>query len=276
MKRSATFTPVHDAHAIEQVVFAVQFSRPVDNSLGERIRTQSEKFRNDLPGGSDIPGFPVGFPGIPFPQGMTSGAPVTGKILNRSRPDAIIECELRVEQASILFRTLNYTRWNSVWAQTKTYLDELIPLYLSGTELAAITLHFVDKFDFIGEPSECKPRLLLREGSKYVCPHVYELTDLWHSHTGAFVRPGGQTRRLLNINIDSRDEQRSSRVVRTVSIGTVLTDQFNQPGSEPLSVDSGEIPAFIAKRFVELHSFSKSVFRDVITDEMSKRIALVD
>jgi len=275
MKRSGAFTPVHEAHAIEQVVFAVQFSRPVDVSIFEKIGTLSEKFRIDLPGGGDLQGFP-GSMGISLPQGTIPGAPVTGKILNRSRPDGIIECELRIEQASVLFRTLNYTRWPNVWAQTKTYLDDLISIYLSGTELAAITLHFIDKFDCDGEPSECKPRLLLREASKYVCPHVYELTDLWHSHTGAFVHPDEKTKRLLNVNVDSRDEQRSSRVVRTISIGTVLTDQFNQPGSQPLSIDAAEICAFVATRFVELHSFSKTVFRDVITDEMCKRIALVD
>lgn len=274
---SGSFSPVHQAHAIEQVVLAVHFARPVDDRALANIRNVSTAFKNDLPGGGDIQGIPLPF-GINIPGGLPIGIPggmVTGKVLNRTRPDGTIETELKLEQNGILFRTSDYTRWQDVWARANRYFDGIVDAY--NVPLSGVTLHFIDKFIWNGDPTQCTIDELLRSDSRYVAPHIFQVHDLWHCHTGAFLRPDEHTKRLLNLNIDSKDESKpDGQIVRSVSIGTVLTDQFGLPGLEPLELNSLPVRTFIGNRFGMLHALSKAIFREVITNEMALRIALTD
>lgn len=270
------FDPIHEAHSIEQVAFTVQFDRPLEDALFAEVLTAATPFKNDLPGQEEIQRYAVAFgiQGARAPVPTSSGGLPIGRQFRRVGPDGSIENELRLERESLMFRTLLYSRWSDTWSRAKQYLDVVTPIFLRQVGIASVSLNFVDKFSWRGNLEDFTPSLLLRVGSNYLCPHIFEAKDLWHSHTGAFIKIDGNTKRLLNINVDSLDEQLPDGPRRVVMATTVLTDLLNQPGYEPLVVAEADAVSFIDNHMQSLHAESKKVLANIINDTMSKRIAL--
>lgn len=273
--QNGRFEPIHDAHAIEQVLFVLQVDHPLDDVNFAEARKVAEQFAPELPGRAEIQGFAFAI-GTPGPVGPMPSGPPVGSVFHRTAPDGTIESELRIERASVTFRTSLYTRWDAVWARARKYFDAMAPKYVAQARISAISLNYVDKFAWIGALTECRPSLLLRPRSSYLCPHVYDAKDLWHSHTGAFLQVGNDTKRLLNINVDYLDENRPDGLRRLLTIRTVLTDLINQPGYASLEMAAKDAAKFLDAHMQELHDFGKVLFSDIINDEMSKRIALIE
>lgn len=267
------FEPVHSAHAIEQVIFTLQFEPPLEEALLLEACRVAEQFNQELPKKAPVMGFSfVIGPGVPNPIPTGSN---NGTFFQKTEIDGTITHELRVERSSLTFRTTLYSRWGAIWQQANKYFNALAPLYSEQTRLSAVSVNYVDKFVWSGNAATCRPSFLLRAGSKYICPHVYEAEDFWHSHTGAFIRIDNQTRRLLNANVDYLDETVVSGTRRIVAITTVLTDQLNQPGYEPCTIGRDGIANFVDGHMQGLHVFGKKVFSNIINEEMCKRIALI-
>jgi uncharacterized protein (TIGR04255 family) len=269
--QNGRFEPLHEAHAIEQVIFVVQIDRPLDDTNIAAIYKVAEQFQPELPGRVEIQGFALTI-GSRGPSGPISA----GRVFSRTRPDGTTESELRVERDSVTFRTSLYTRWNEIWGQARKYFDAIVPMYVGQANISGISLNYVDKFLWVGVPAECRPNILLRPESIYLCPYVYNVQDLWHSHTGAFMRVSNETKRLLNVNVDCLDENRPNGIQRVVAITTVLSDLINQPGYAPSQVAANAATEFLDTRMRQLHDFGKEVFGKIINDDMCRRIALVN
>lgn len=273
-KKKYDFEPLHSAHAIEQVIFVLQVEHELDDIGIKKVRDAADEVSTELPKKIDVQSmtFAIGPAAMPTPPPGLTG----GKIYQKIRPDGTVECEFRVERMSVIFRTLLYTRWAAIWEQARKYFDSVIPIYIANARISGISLNFVDKFVWDGPISECQPIRLFRPESKYLCPHIYETQDLWHSHTGAFYRIDNQTKRLLNVNVDYIDERKNEEARRVIVIGTVLTDMMNQPGYDPLTVATVDASKFFDSHMQQLHDFGKLVFGNVINNEMAQRIALKD
>lgn len=268
------FAPLHDAHAIEQVLIVLQLAQPINDASFEQVRIATAQFKGELPGHSQIQRLIVAIGQNPGLGGQPTATGVDGFVMNLTAPNGVVESELLLQRTSITFRTTKYTRWQSVWEQARKYFEAVAEIYAKDNIIASASLNFIDKFVWVGDLSKCAPRLLLKPQSPYICPHVYELQDFWHSHSGAFLRIDTQTKRLLNINVDYLQEELLSGSRKSISVSTVVTDMFNQPDYDQLNVESTEMPNFLTLRMNNLHEFSKSVFGSVISDEMSRRIAL--
>lgn len=279
--KSGNFEPIHDAHAIEQVVLVLQTVNPLDDVALQEVREAADEFKGDMPGRAEIQRLVVPFGGPvavgPIPPSSTAGDSLR---LQRVKADGAVESELLVGRTFVTFRTSLYTRWSAVWARASRYLSAIAPIYIARSPIAQVGLTFVDKFSWSGPPNECKSNLLLRPDSQYVCPHVYDAEDLWHSHMGMFLRVDDVTKRLINVNVDCVDENSPDdprRVRRVVAITTVLTDLMNQPGYRSLVLSQPrDAIEFVQTRIEQLHMMDKKIVNNVIKDEMSKRIALLD
>lgn len=267
------FEPIHAAHAIEQVLFLVQINGQLDDrALSVASDSIHPQFLEDLPGRQEIQMVSFGF----GPLGAMGQGPIAtgGRVFNRTRTDSTLENELRVERQSIVFRTTAYTRWDDVWQRVRRYFAALLPTYAESAPIAAISLNFQDKFRWVGDIALCRGGRLLRPQSSYVCPHVFEARDLWHSHTGAFVTADARTKRLLNVNLDCIDESGVHPPRRLVAITTAITDQLNQPGYAQIALSPTEVVDYFEREMQALHELSKQTFRNVINDTMCQRIAL--
>ena len=272
LNQGGEFEPIHAAHAIEQVAFVLQFDRPIDDTIFSNLLAEAEKFKEELPGKFLLQGMNIAIGNQAFTQQNISA----GLMLQRAAPDTSIELELRIERSSLTFRTTRYTRWDTVWAQASKYFNAFLPLYLDQVRLLAVSLNYIDKFAWNGDPSNCVVSAMIRSESKYVCGHVFEAKDFWHSHTGLFIRVDDYTKRLLNVNLDYLDEPRPEGPKRIISITTVVTDQLSQPGYNEYLGTKEEALAMVNTRMNDMHTFGKAVLGDIMTPQMSKRIALTE
>ncbi len=265
------FEPIHDAHAIEQVVISIQFNAPLRNENFAELRKIAEAFKPELPGRSPLQTITLALGG-----GGVVPAPVAqGFSMHISGADGVIQHELRVDANSLTYRTTSYSRWALIWERARKYFEALLGVYVRDVKLAAISINYVDKFVWSGSEMSDKTSSLIREGSKYLPKHIYESSDLWHSHTGAFVKVDKNTKRLINVNVDHIDETQDTEMRRAIVISTVLTDIFDQVGYEPLSIDGEEAHLdFLNEKITALHDLDKDVLGDIINDEMCQRIDL--
>lgn len=268
------FEPIHEAHAIAQVAFILQFTNPISESSFEDAKLKSNEFDNELPGKNNITeqGIQIhlGNQGQALPLNVIT----TGVRRTKSLPDGAIESDLRIERSSITFITTRYTRWATIWEQCTRYFIELLPYYLNDSNfLNSINLNYIDKFIWKDSPATCNPELLLRNNSRYVSQHIFGVEDLWHSHTGAFIRFDNFTKRLVNVNVDCLDELHDDKPRRTIAIATSIADHFNQPDYEPLSTDIEPNKA-IDDHMQSMHVLGKKIISELITENMCKRIAL--
>lgn len=270
------FEPLHDAHAIEQMALALHFEGGINESAMLALRKATDHFKTDLPGVSDLQTVTLAVGN--FPAGvLSSPRAALGRSYKLTRPDGTVETELRLEGNVVNYQTTAYTRWVKVWESAWRYLSIVQPIYLASSKLAAVSLNYVDKFHWLGEPDKYRPSALLRPGSRYISPHVHGLTDLWHSHTGAYLRPNERTKRLMNVNLDCLDQQNAAgEQRRVIQITTVLTDMLNQPGYTATDANAAAAPDFVANAFSDLHRFSKELIAEVLNDDMCTRIALND
>ena len=267
------FKPVHDAHAIESVLTGIQFSQALDDNGFKEVREMAMSFKDDLPRQVEVQGIMLSFGS----SGVLPNPPSEGFVLQNIERDGSISSELRIETASITYRTDTYIRWDDMWSTAKKYFDTLVPKFTKITEIAGISLKYFDKFVWDGNVSEFQPKLLLRKDSEYLCPHIYVSDDLWHSHTGKFMRVENNIKRLINLNVDCLDEREASgNDQRVVKIATVITDNFNQPGYGTTNIDPQSVGNFVDKHMENLHKFSKQMFGNIICDDMCKRVGLFE
>lgn len=261
--------PLHSAHAIEQTVFFAQFDRPVDDQRMARLAEISGHFSDELPRRSHLQTLSLSF-GAPGPLPVQQG----GLVLQRIASDGSVESEIRVDRAGLAFRTSTYTRWVKVWGQSRRYFAELMPVYAEQSSLATVGMSYIDKFIWSGQIAECDGRTLMRRGSPYLAPQIFDTTDLWHSHSGAFSRHNVRTKRLVNLNADYADDFSAVGSRRVVNITTAITDSFNQPGYDRTDV-AGNLAVEVYNTHIEgLHVLAKDVLGHTIDEAMVRRIDL--
>ncbi len=265
------FQPLHDAHAIEQVGIGVTFIDPLDDkAFREVIKAVKQEFGNELPGQAPVQTlqFALGAPSRPIPA-------INGYVFSRSRADGVVESELRMDANSFGFRTAVYTCWHEVWGEASRYFNLLIRLYCER-RISEIALNFVDKFNWIGAPEECRAKHVLRQGSPYVCPHIFDAPEQWHSYTGVFEKGSDRVKRLLNLNVDLLEHYPIDGRQLFVQLTTLLTDRLNQPGYAPsLEMSVQETVDFTLQDISAMHDRSKQVFISVINDAMCKRVGIM-
>lgn len=269
-----TFEPLHDAHSIEQVVVVVQFDRMVDDVTFQSIRNFCNKYDNFFPSRTEIQQiFSIAFnQGTPIPNAQNSSTGLSFKIFSA---DGSIQTELRIERTGITYRTTSYTRWSLIWPQVKEYFDDLIPLFASQARVSNVSLNYVDKFIWRGDFENFTPSLLLNTESQYICGHIFNAPDFWHCHTGAFSKSDEQTKRLMNVNVDYLDEINNRGETRKViSITTIITDYFDQPGYGAPNYTEATINDFINTHLHSMHKSDKDILSDILVEKIARRIAL--
>jgi uncharacterized protein (TIGR04255 family) len=271
------FKPLHEAHAIERVLFVIQFQSPLSNDEFTKLLDIKDTLKADLPIQTDIKSLTLSFNATDPTESTQSETP-SGFLLQSLAKDGSIESELRVEPAAVIYRTDKYTRWDEVWLEAKKYLDLMVPIYTSSVSIKAISLNFTDKFIWNGADSNCDPKVVLKTDSDYLCPHIFSSSNLWHSHTGVFIRDDEKTKRLVNVNVECIDEHREINeggTRRAIAILTIVTDNFDQDGYEKTDIIPEGHINFIDEHMQSLHVYGKKIFSNIVNDEMCKRINLV-
>lgn len=272
------FRPMHEAHAIEQLIVTVQFEAPLADAAIKSVIEIMGQFQDSLPGKNDIRGM-----GFQFgPNGVTPISQYTpemphGIIRTLTDGKGVVVKELRVDRQSLVFRTLNYTRWDNVWAETRGYFSKLLPT-LENTNIAAYSLAYLDKFVWEGSRQTCRPERLLKQHSRYISPASFDANDLWHCHSGRFISANNQTKRLEVVDVDCVDEVDGTSInaepTRVVRISTTLTDFLSQPGFPPVQLQANKSLEQLDIALTEQHNSLKQVFSAIVSDEIANLVGL--
>lgn len=261
------FEPLHAAHAIDNVQFILNFASTISDVDWLAVLAAAREHKGDFPGEELVTSFAVAVAGT-----VVEGKP--GIALRRMAPNGAIEEEFVITRGALVYRTSKYVRWAGCWQRAREIFDSVLKAVPEGVVLSNIGQSVVDKFVHQGTPSRNSPQSVLRKGSPYICSHVFERDDLWHSHTGAFIKHDPYTRRLRNINIDYLDDQISGLTMRTLAISIVVSDQFQQQGYEPITTHIMDTSTLIDEHMQNLHQENKMILSQLLTAEMARRIAL--
>lgn len=271
------FCPLHAAHAIEQVVVSIGFEGPLASDV-VRLGTEAlGQFQSTLPGNQDLLGIGLHI----GPGGMLPNLPapsVEGKSRFVVDGAGVMLKELRLDKNSLVFRSQAYTRWNDLWGEAWSYFKPIL-CAMSAAEIGSFGLHYTDVFKWAGDLSEFGCSSLLKENSPYIAPRIFQCRDLWHCHSGQFLRMNEAVQRLEVVDLDCVDEDRdngsgvqvNSRVVR---ISTFIGDRFNREGYSKTSLSAKESVQVFEERFDDLHKQIKNVFSEIISEKYAKLVGL--
>jgi uncharacterized protein (TIGR04255 family) len=267
------FRPLHEAHAIDQVVATIQFAQPQPDEAIQAAIAAMDQFQ-ELPASHHLRGlgFQIGPAGVLPVSPVLGGAP-DGRSRSITNNSGVTLKELRVDRQTLAYRSQAYTRWDAVWGEALRYFSALLPQLASNVQ--TFTLQYIDKFVWEGDPAACRAAPLFRANSPYLAPRSLDAEDLWHCHSGQFRRASTHAKRLEVVDIDCVDEMLDgSRSKRVVRISTVLTDFLNQPGFAPTAFNGATAVQEAAQVFPTLHDELKQVFSEIISDEYAARVGL--
>lgn len=274
------FRPVHEAHAIEQVLIAIQFAAPLVDDALRTVFEATNHLTDTLPGRHEIRGmgFQIGVNGVMPLASQIVGEMPSGVVRSSTDGSGVLVKELRIDRQSLVFRTQVYAGWAAVWAETSRYFDSVLQ-HVGTTQVASYGLTYIDKFIWQGRPETCSPGALLKLDSPYIAPKSFEARDLWHTHSGRFLRNSDFVKRLEAVDVDCLDEpdlrvgstQNFQRVVR---VATNVVDFYNQPGFAARVISGEEARQGMVSAFAELHAQQKVVISQILNAEAAQRIGL--
>jgi uncharacterized protein (TIGR04255 family) len=268
------FEPLHEKHAIEQVIVQVNFDRPLpENEFSPPQKWQ--RLNAELNG--RLPAF-LSEPGLQFTHGSPVPKPgFSAHQLAYVGPDGIPLRLLRLERGLISYAATDYTRWEIIKKDAWDVIRAALEGHYLPNDLMVIstTLHYFNRFRWVGKNEEMVPSQLLRRDSPWIAPKLYHQNENWHCHCGEFRKQNAAVRRLINVNTDVVSQESPSGPSRSVSVSVMLVDALNQTGYEKTDGMTGDIAlTWISNQLDDLHTAEKIIMAEVISTELQDRISL--
>jgi hypothetical protein len=274
--------PIHENHAIDVMAAVITFAQPVpDVALRKMLRAAEDvAFSAGLRSRHSTQAMQL----VIAPQGVSSTGPaggLQGLMFNArfegeeetSIPGRIAE-QLQVDARSIIYRTWRYVSWSWQLERMRSLMTPAVTLAREVTAFATTRLEYLDRFWYDGDPREANTSELLRTDCPQLSPHIFGERDLWHVHTGAFLR-SEPSKRLQQVLVDALDgaetQPAESPLRRWIHVTTALEDRFP---TETALDDPRENADFPFQVFDEMHSELKDLLASIITAVFANRIYL--
>ncbi|RWP80458.1 hypothetical protein [Mesorhizobium sp.] len=178
--------------------------------------------------------------------------------------------ELSIDPNHILYRNMNYSWWENVSGSYWEMCSDSISSIVESVPLRTVRLEYLDRFIYDGDPEAATADGVIRRESELVSPHIFNLTDLWHSHTGKLEKTKGEDRRLFQVNIDMVDmvDDPGSLPRRSISIMSAVEERFGGTGMDSATADT------LRATFDDLHDEVKVLFRNAVDSQMLATVGL--
>ena len=271
---SGSFRPFGDLHAIQTVVFVVEFNAHLDQPTFREIALLHSKFKSELPRKQEQKSVVVNIaptsPDVPI---RSASPEIGGVVFDRLAPDGQQEWALSVQPNLASVSCTKYEGWVTAWHRAESYLRIVLPIVYKRRTVVAIGLQYTDKFIWEGAKSELNISGLFRKESPYLVPNAYTMGGPWHSHHGYFISKDQPNRHKLlnNINIDLLEED-GVRVVR------ITTTHRSTPES-PIKAHISAVEAEQSENTIDaymhvMHKENKAILGKLLNEEMCSRIKL--
>jgi hypothetical protein len=274
--------PINENHAIDVMAAIVTFAEPIPDLIFRRMvkATEEVAFASGLRSRhlfqQQAMSITVGASGQPSVQQVP--AMVTGRMFNSvvegSAEEPVsgrVAEQVQVIQNFIAYRTWQYVSWNwqleRIWALLEPALSMVVGSVFVGNQ----RLEYLDRFYSEDSAGFAPIESLLRRDSPHIAPHVFSRTDLWHSHTGAFLPDEGSSKRLEQVHIDAVDQPvpSGSGNARWINLMTARENRYTDS-----NVDQSSQSIF--STFDGMHADLIKLLAGVITKDIADQIYLMN
>jgi len=268
-QHALTWRPIHPSHAIERTRLIVSFTQGLPSKTIGWLGSELEDRRSQLGFNNrvDHQGTALQIGANGTIQNTPSNA-ISGWEFHKTVPgtNQVVEA-FHVESSYLSFEVLNYQGWGDFIKRFEAVAQETLSAICRLVDMNSISLEYIDRFVFAGDPKTASPESLLPQISHSIGGAALAGEELWHVHRGWFEVVEGH-KLLINQNLDCQEGNLAGQKP-TKSI-QILT-----------KVDLREIPQqvdYIAvKPQIEMmHIKSKQVFGSVISEEMLTAIGAAE
>ncbi len=260
------WTPVHEAHAIDQVRVIVRFKSALPEKMLSKITKPISDAYEDF-GFDSIKLAESDFPPIVL---SIDNKPVEAKRNEIGKLFQRFEGENKIEEAGFRDQTFGfisfvYVRWENFQNRFRELFGDQLEVALGITDLATVRLEYWDRFYFDGPVEQADASELLANVDESIPAANIKGGLTWHSHSGWFEEIDNH-KMLVNRNIDVQDETIDAENKRRVVRFYTLVD-FRVDGSEANSDD-------VMRWLQFLHNRSLEIFSSSINIDMRNRIGI--
>jgi uncharacterized protein (TIGR04255 family) len=256
-------------HAIVEVVFGFQLSRPWHPAEIEKLAQSHNYWKESLPRLARHEMQQVIISNSPQAFTLPGGPGIS---FERIKPNGDLAWRLRCEGNSIFVNCLEYTRWQDAWTSASGYMRAV--LQAVGAErisVAGTLLQYIDVFDWTADPKDYDAFQLLDAKSEYVPSSIGSYGLAWHLYQGWFVslRDPVPGRVLQKVHFDALPKNESGHP--TVKLDTLLLSEFNGPISAQTFMEEGSA---LQKMFIDMHKRNKQLLSNFLTKAICESIGL--
>jgi len=266
------FEPVHQAHAIAEMVMFFEFLPGFGTHIERLIPLRSE-LESDFPS-SDL--LEVVEFHLSDQHSSTPKAKAGGIELRRFKTDGSFEWLIRITLQSISIHCLDYTRWNYIWAKVNSYADKIFAK-LAGVDvgISGIGLKYIDQFVFHGALDDYNAELLFKRDSGLLHARAFSSGVQWHCHTGWFQEAENLGQFLSQMNVDSAINNTQAGQRAVISIDHTFTRRAQREGELTRYLTLGNTGLEARSHLAQwMHDANKELLSDLLVDTVRERISL--
>ena len=257
-------------HAIVEVVFGFQLSRPWHEAEIKELTQNHDRWKNDLPRLAQHEMQQI-IVGDGAPQAITlPGAP--GISFERIKPNGDLAWRLQCQGNSLSVNCLEYTRWKDAWAMASGYMRTAFKT--AGAEnmsIEGVLLQYIDVFDWTADPKEYDVFQILDVDSEYVPKVAGGYGLAWHLYQGSFIPVSHPMhgRVLQKVHFDALPEDETGKP--TIKLDILLRSDFENRVSAQAFFEEAPLLEGV---FVDLHARHKKLLQNLLTKTVCKHIGL--
>lgn len=272
-----SWSPIYENHAIDNMAVVVAFSQPIPDLAFKKALRQAEEaaFANGLRSRNVVPQMQLligpAAPGQATPQ--SNAGLIFNSMAPAERDDGAptvtrISEQLKLEQGAFMYRTWDYVSWRHEWKRISTLLEPALGVLEGVVSWASIRMEYLDRFRLDADPLPGNLQSLLRQGSRWLAPHIFEQNEEWQNNTACFLPQEDDTRRLLQIFISTGDQPHSasnSANARWLNIVSARQNIFSSAGDNEFNSN------MLQEQLDKLHMELKTALSEVITDAFAEK-----
>lgn len=197
--------------------------------------------------------------------GVQNNENITGVNFERIDANSNVELALSFNGSAITYVCNSYTRWNIVFKDAISILEQFIKFVIPEPGISVIGLQYIDEFFVSGNLKNFTPSMIFSEHGSLLPANVLGQSEGWHSHSGWFDvgQDGEKILNNLNINTVIQPER---MVVQIISAHRNILLQ-------PI-IDVGVASTALSDSYGKLHLKNKNLFAQLLNAQMKREIHL--
>ena len=273
----AEYLPFQEKHSILEAQINILFLGTFDErSIEEARQFARAELSEELPRAAEGRGGSVRID-VTDPTSPalleTTQSDLMGFRLFRVQSDGQPARVLQLESNALSVSFMDYDSWEATKKDVVQYLRPVLAsLPLEQNPVVAISLRFIDRYTYSGNPGDAGAERLFVKGNPYITQHSFEAGPTWHCNTGWFEdQPEEGDRVLQNLNVTSSLVDLSS----AVTIDHQATRHLGSPRHTLdvlLEPPNGAVGLVAAQEI--LHDRNKRILGELLLPEMLAKIGM--